>query len=92
MKVIFLYYPGKKEEQQKQKLWKRIKKEILKLKSQGENSMRNIDFTDSINAVIQGDMDAFEYLYNQTYSYLRLKVSQYLKRKRILKTYCRTLI
>ena len=43
--------------------------------------MRNIDFTDSINAVIQGDMDAFEYLYNQTYSYLRLKVSQYLKKE-----------
>ena len=38
MKVIFLYYPGKNEEQQKQKLWKRIKKEILKLKSQGESA------------------------------------------------------
>ena len=33
--------------------------------------MRSIDFTDSVNAAIQGDMNAFEFLYNQTY-YLSL--------------------
>lgn len=43
--------------------------------------MRNIDFTDSITAAIQGDEAAFEFLYNQTYSYLRITITKYLKKE-----------
>ena len=43
--------------------------------------MRNIDFTDSVTAAIQGEEAAFEFLYNQTYSYLRLTIAKYLKKE-----------
>lgn len=43
--------------------------------------MRSIDFTDSVNATIQGDMNAFEFLYNQTYYHLRLTIAKYLKKE-----------
>lgn len=43
--------------------------------------MRNIDFTDSVTAAIQGDEAAFEFLYNQTYSYLRITITKYLKKE-----------
>lgn len=43
--------------------------------------MRSIDFTDSVNAAIQGDMNAFEFLYNQTYYHLRLTIAKYLKKE-----------
>ena len=43
--------------------------------------MRSIDFTDSVNAAIQGNMNAFEFLYNQTYYHLRLTIAKYLKKE-----------
>ena len=58
-----------------------LKKRFKNCNLKEDNKMRNIDFTDSVTAAIQGEEAAFEFLYNQTYSYLRLTIAKYLKKE-----------
>lgn len=58
-----------------------LKKRFESKNLKEDNNMRNIDFTDSVTAAIQGEEAAFEFLYNQTYSYLRLTIAKYLKKE-----------
>lgn len=40
-------------------------------------NINNINFTDSINTALSGDMRGFEFIYNQTYRYYRAMITKY---------------
>ena len=40
--------------------------------------INDINFTDSIETALSGDMRGFEFIYNQTYRYYRAMIMKYL--------------